>query len=122
MYSNSITNSSFVPRYFSTPPRNMPPRKNPALPVVSETPTHSFVVQEPQAEYDPQEVDEFSEAAQDSTALAEAITLMTAELKNREPKKSNFKSNKPDTFDGSDPKKLNNFVLLCGLHFKSNPS
>src|SRR5271156_6385778 len=102
MYHNSITNSSFVTRYFSTPPRNMPPRRNPALPAVPETPTPSFVVQEPQAEYDPQDVDEFSEAARDSTAtLAEAITLMTAELKNREPKKSNFKSNKPDTFDGS---------------------
>src|SRR5271168_5325204 len=123
MYSNSITNSPFVPRHFSTPPRNMPPRRNLVLPPVPETPTTSFIVQEPQEEYDPQEVDEVSEPAQDAIAtLAEAISLMTAELKNREPKKSNFKSNKPDTFDGSDPKKLNNFVLLCGLHFKSNPS
>src|SRR5277367_1968389 len=122
-YHNSITNSSFVPRYFSTPPRNMAPRRNPALPAVPETPTHSFVVQEPRFEDDPQDVEEVSEPAQDSTAtLAEAITLMTAELKHLEPKKTNFKSNKPDTFDGSDPKKLNNFVLLCGLHFRSNPS
>jgi len=99
----------------------MPPRRNPGLPPVPETPTHSFVVQEPQEEYDPL-VEEVSEPAQDSTTtLAEAINLMTAELKNREPKKSSFKSNRPDTFDGSDPKKLNNFVLLCGLHFRSNP-
>src|SRR5277367_5382356 len=123
MYHNSITNSSFVPRHFSTPPRNMAPRRNPALPAVPETPTHSFVVQEPRFEDDPQDVEEVSEPAQDSTAtLVEAIALMTAELRHREPKKTNFKSNKPDTFDGSDPKKLNNFVLLCGLHFRSNPS
>src|SRR5277367_1600221 len=123
MYHNSITNSSFVPRHFSTPPRNMAPRRNPTLPAVPETPTHSFVVQEPRFEDDPQDVEEVSEPAQDSTAtLAEAIALMTAELRHREPKKTNFKSNKPDTFDGSDPKKLNNFVLLCGLHFRCNPS
>src|SRR5277367_6718739 len=123
MYHNSITNSSFVPRHFSTPPRNMAPRRNPAFPAVPETPTHSFVVQEPRFEDDPQDVEEVSEPAQDSTAtLAEAIALMTAELRHREPKKTNFKSNKLDTFNGSNPKKLNNFVLLCGLHFRSNPS
>ena len=26
----------------------------------------------------------------------------------------------PDTFDGSDPKKLNNFILLCNLYFRNN--
>src|SRR5271154_6506457 len=100
----------------------MPPRRNPVANLVPETPTHSYVVQGPQEEDDPL-VQEVSEPAQDSvTTLTEAMTLMTAELKNREPQKSNFKSNKPDTFDGSDPKKVNNFILLCGLHFKSNPS
>ena len=100
----------------------MPPRRNPVANPVPETPTHSYVVQGPQEEDDPL-VEEVSEPAQDSvTTLTEAITLMTAELRHREPKKTNFKSNKPDTFDGSDPKKLNNFVLLCGLHFRSNPS
>src|SRR5277367_1578703 len=112
MYFNSITNSPFVPRHFSTPPRNMPPRRNPVLPPVPETPSASFIVEhEPQEEDYPQEIEEASEPAQDSTAtLAEAIGLMTTELKNWEPKKSSFKSNKPDTFDGSDPKKLNNFI------------
>ena len=100
----------------------MPPRRNPVANPVPETPTHSYVVQGPQEEDDPL-VEEVSEPAQDSvTTLTEAITLMTAELRHREPKKNNFKSNKPDTFDGSDPKKLNNFVLLCGLHFRSDPS
>ena len=32
------------------------------------------------------------------------------------------KSKEPDTFDGSDPKKLNNFLLLCNLYFRQNPS
>ena len=27
----------------------------------------------------------------------------------------------PNTFDGSDPKKLNNFILLCNLFFRTNP-
>ena len=32
------------------------------------------------------------------------------------------KSKEPDTFDGSDPKKLNNFILLCNLYFCQNLS
>ena len=52
--------------------------------------------------------------------LAEAIALMTAELRNRDSKKSGIKAKAPDTFDGSDPKKLNNFILLCTLYFRSN--
>ena len=28
----------------------------------------------------------------------------------------------PDTFDGSDPKKLRNFILLCNLYFRNNPA
>ena len=27
-----------------------------------------------------------------------------------------------DTFDGSDPRKLNNFILLCNLYFCNNPA
>ena len=52
--------------------------------------------------------------------LAEAITLMTAELKSRDSKKPKIKAKEPDTFDGSDPKKLNNFILLCSLYFRQN--
>src|SRR5271170_2610300 len=32
------------------------------------------------------------------------------------------KVKEPDTFDGSDPRKLNNFILLCNLYFQQNPA
>ena len=56
--------------------------------------------------------------------LAEAIMLMTAELRRRDGTQSNHKvkAKEPDTFDGSDPKKLNNFILLCNLYFRNNPA
>ena len=48
--------------------------------------------------------------------LAEAISLMTEELRRRE-KHPVAKVKEPDTFDGSDPRKLNNFILFCNLYF-----
>ena len=57
--------------------------------------------------------------------LAEAIVLMTNELRRRDappPKPVNTSVKQPDTFDGSDPKKLNNFILLCNLYFRNNPA
>ena len=33
---------------------------------------------------------------------------------------SSSNAKKPDTFDGSDSKKLNNFILLCNLYFRNN--
>src|ERR1700761_531190 len=56
--------------------------------------------------------------------LAEAIVLMTNELRCRDapPKPVNTSVKQPDTFDGSDPKKLNNFILLCNLYFRNNPA
>src|SRR6202044_2082847 len=55
--------------------------------------------------------------------LAEAIMLMTRELRRREtPSRGAVgKVKEPDTFDGSDPRKLNNFILLCNLYFRNNP-
>jgi hypothetical protein len=50
---------------------------------------------------------------------------MTKELRNREPSSSSSKRAKakePDTFDGTEPKKLNNFILLCNLYFRQNPA
>ena len=35
-------------------------------------------------------------------------------------KASNSKVKEPDTFDGFDPKKLSNFILLCNLFFHNN--
>ena len=47
---------------------------------------------------------------------------MTKELKHRDstPNSSGANAKKPDTFDGTDPKKLNNFILLCNLFFWNN--
>ena len=54
--------------------------------------------------------------------LAEAITLMTKELKHCDstPNASGANAKKPDTSNGTDPKKLNNFILLCNLFFQNN--
>src|SRR5271168_90065 len=53
--------------------------------------------------------------------LAEAILLMTEELRRRE-KAPATKVKEPDTFNGSDSRKLNNFILLCNLYFRHKPS
>ena len=52
--------------------------------------------------------------------LAEAIVLMTQELKRCDHKKKSSKAKEPDTFDGSDPRKLNSFILQCKLFFADN--
>ena len=58
----------------------------------------------------------------DRPNLAEAILLMTEELRRRDnPPAKRAKANEPDTFDGTDTRKLNNFILLCNLYFRSNP-
>ena len=49
--------------------------------------------------------------------LAQAIMLMTNELRHRDGTSRKAKSKEPDTFDSSDPRKLNNFILLCNLYF-----
>ena len=49
--------------------------------------------------------------------LAQAIMLMTDELRRRDGTSQKAKSKEPDTFDSSDPRKLNNFILLCNLYF-----
>ena len=61
--------------------------------------------------------------------LAVALMLITEELRRRDrpapvsaPAPKRAKAKDPDTFDGSDPKKLNNFILLCNLYFRTNPS
>ena len=105
------------PRKFIDPQPSTPPRK-----IIETQSTKSpEPVTEPQiVEVDPQDeaVDEVKVEQQDVT-LAETLTLITAELCNHDSKKTNIKLNKPDTFDGSDAKKLNNFILLCSLTFHS---
>jgi Retrotransposon gag protein len=97
----------------------MPPKK-----VSVPSPESDFQNIEPPSNAGPSNQDRDSEEPTNNEvpSLAEAITLMTNELKNREPKKSKIKAKEPDTFDGSDPKKLNNFILLCSLYFRSNPA
>ena len=53
--------------------------------------------------------------------LARALTLLTEQLRSRD-KPKRVKAKEPDTFDGSDSRKLNNFILLCNLYFRHNPS
>src|SRR6202789_1742715 len=87
---------------------------------------------EPEAEpaiKNPANPEDLTEAPLGNTSsLAEAIVLMTEELRHRDrdgPSRSSGAVNKvrkPDTFDGSDPRKLNNFILLCNLYFRNNPS
>jgi hypothetical protein len=48
--------------------------------------------------------------------------MMTDELRQRNNPPKRAKAKEPDTFDGSEPRKLNNFILLCNLYFRNNPS
>jgi hypothetical protein len=48
--------------------------------------------------------------------------LMTQELHRRKTPGRKAKVKEPNTFDGSYPKKLNNFILLCNLFFCNSPA
>jgi hypothetical protein len=112
----------------------MPPKKNRPVASRSETPEqiHNSEVGDPvpqQHDNDPhnddndEEPDNKQNLEDESTAtLAEAIMLMTQELRRREAPARKTKAKEPDTFDGSDPKKLNNFILLCNLFFRNSPA
>ena len=52
--------------------------------------------------------------------LSQAIKGL-AESVNKDPSDSKAKIRDPDTFDGSDPKKLRGFLLQCKLNFRSKP-
>ena len=58
---------------------------------------------------------------QETPNLVEAISLMTKELKHHDDKSGKAKAKDPDTFDGSNPCKLN-ILLLFNLYFHNNPS
>ena len=58
-------------------------------------------------------------------SLATAIMPMTQELRHREnlsSSRSVGKVKEPNTFDSSNPQKLNNFILLCNLYSRNNLS
>ena len=52
--------------------------------------------------------------------IAQAILLMTHELHCCDILSLKAKAKEPNTFDGSDPWNLNNFILLCNLYFQTN--
>ena len=98
-------------------PRNPRPITNPAS-------TGETLDQPPIEEPDLRELSEDPpnmEPADLTPNLAQAILLMTQELRRREgPPRTSARTKEPDTFDGSDPRKLNNFILLCNLYFRNN--
>ena len=59
---------------------------------------------------------------QETLNLVEAISLMTEELKCHDDKSDKAKAKDLDTFDGSNPHKLNSFLFLCNLYFSNNLS
>ena len=82
------------------------------------TPRNSVTL--PNHPHDPEPSD-ISFSQNSTPDLAQAIMLMTQELRLHEsPKIPTPKLRAPDTFDGSEPHKLNNFILLCNLHFRRN--
>ena len=59
--------------------------------------------------------------------MTEALSLLTQELiwcdsSAPPPAHKQAKGKDPDTFDTTEPKKLNNFILLCNLYFWTNPA
>ena len=75
----------------------------------------------PQEEQDPKELLQAETLNNLAPDLAEAIMLMTEQLCHRDPPIQKAKAKEPDTFDSSEPRKINNFILLCDLFFLSNP-
>ena len=100
---------------------SVPPTSNP-----TPSPAHPQVllsVQEVSLNYEPDNAFVPQDNEDSIPNLTEAITLMTHKLKhcNTAPTTtSTSNAKKPDTFNGSDPKKLNNFILLCNLYFWNN--
>ena len=79
-------------------------------------------VQEILEDMEPSHPSEIPSDNEEAPNLAEAINLMTEELKRCDNKKSKAKAKEPDTFDSSDPCKLTSFLLPCNLYFCNNLS
>jgi hypothetical protein len=113
----------------SNRPRNQspPPEDLPLPPDIEEQPEDPDLPDVPNVLDVPERSPEVPDDPEDESIpnLAQAIVLMTQELRRRENASSSRsvgKVKEPDTFDGSDPRKLNNFILLCNLYFRNNPS
>ena len=70
-----------------------------------------------QEEQDPEEPLQAETLNNLAPNLAEAIVLMTKQLRHCDPPIQKAKAKETNTFDGSKPQKLNNFILLCDLFF-----
>ena len=79
-------------------------------------------IQEITEDLEPSHPSELPLDNEETPNLAEAINLMTEELKCHDNKNSKAKAEEPDTFNGSDPCKLTSFLLLCNLYFCNNLS
>ena len=78
-------------------------------------------------EDDPSDSDSDQEDASENASgppnqLASALRQLSRAIgKEKQPKtRSLAKPNKPDTFDGKDPTKLNSFILQCKINFRDN--
>src|ERR1700679_430845 len=92
------------------------------LPPIEEIPEHFRRSPSPDYRRSRSVPDETRSVYDETTAsLTEAILLMTKELRRRENPTRKVKAKEPDTYDGSDPRKLNNFILQCNLFFRSDP-
>jgi hypothetical protein len=114
-------------RRFAAPSVPSEPTSRPASPLtkISEDPTRDPVdLENPDLPADPRTSTPFED--QSSPNLAKAITLMMEELRRRDSDtlshSKQASTKEPDTFDGSEARKLNNFILLCNLYFHNNPS
>ena len=98
----------------------MPPRRNTTREPTADPVDPAEVQLPPDDDLNVENPLDHRESSEELTPnLAEAIVLMTSELRQRG-NNSGTKVKEPDTFDGSEPRKLNNFILLCNLYFRNN--
>ena len=104
---------------------NIPTKTSPPTSTTSSSHKRDPIVPADSPDYDLDYIPDTQPDEDSPPNLAEAITLMTRKLKCCEPSSgvtSGVNAKKPNTFDSSDPKKLNNFILLCNLYFWNNPA
>ena len=110
--------STFEEQTLPEEPEHHPSTQQEEQPCELTLPPEDFL----QEEQDPEEPLQAETLINLAPNLAEAIMLMTEQLCHCDPPVQKAKAKEPDTFDGSEPQKLNNFILLCNLFFCSkNP-
>ena len=115
-----LLHSSMAPTTHSSSHSSVPLTSNPTP--SSSCPQVLPSVQEVSLDYKPDYTPKPQDNEDSILNLTEAITLMTKELKHCDstPNSSGANAKQLDTFDGINPKKLNNFILLCNLFFWNN--